>query len=282
MIYIKNLLEQGETYCTSNKTQEPIVYPSGKTIALLNRYITRNRMSQLPDHIFIAFGAITAAVIAGIFSYITLVAAKESKISEFRQNWINDLRNEISKYISSINGLIEYLRITNRGQALLPIKAMDKKNDKSDLYSQMLNSKISILLRINDNEKDEKFKKINDKVLEHVENIYNDFENGRFNDAETKINKLVSKSRELLKYEWDRVRDGERNYAKTKKVALVTVIISIILLIGMTLLKTYDFSINEETSLKIPEKLVNQDINESNQTLINKEQNKSLIKVYKH
>jgi len=239
-------------------------------------------MSQLPDHIFIAFGAITAAVIAGVFSYITLVAAKESKISEFRQNWINDLRNEISKYISSINGLIEYLRSANRGQAILPTTAMDKKNDKADLYSQMLNSKTSILLRINDNEKDEKFKKINDKVLEHVENIYNDFENAKFDDAEKKIDKLVSKSRELLKYEWDRVRDGEKNYAKTKKVALATVAISIILLIGMTLWKTYDFTINEETNLKAPETLVNDDINESNQTLINKEQNNSLIKVHKH
>lgn len=43
-------------------------------------------MTQLPNHIFIAFGAIVATIITEIFSYITLIATKESKISEFRQN----------------------------------------------------------------------------------------------------------------------------------------------------------------------------------------------------
>ena len=187
-------------------------------------------MTQLPNHIFIAFGAIVAAIITGIFSYITLIATKESKISEFRQNWINDLRNEISQYISSIHGLIEHLIRDNQGQAISTNKFMEKKNDHSELYNKMLNSKISILLRINDNEREKEFKNINDAVLEHVEKIHNDFENKNFQGANEKIDQLVSKSRKLLKYEWNRARDGEKNYAKTKTIAFRAVIISIVLL----------------------------------------------------
>ena len=218
-------------------------------------------MTPLPDHIFIAFGAIVAAIIAGIFSYITLVAAKESKISEFRQNWINDLRNEISQYISSIHGLIEHLIRDNKGQGISTDKFMEKKNDHSELYNKMLSSKISILLRINDNEKEEEFKKINDKVLEHVENIYSDFENKKFDDANQKIGKLVSKSRELLKYEWNRARDGEKNYAKTKKIAFWTVIISVILLFILSGWKIFGTDIIECTSKKDSKIFYDNDLN---------------------
>ena len=52
-------------------------------------------MINLPDTVFIAFGVVSAAIIAGVFSYINLVSVKESKVSEFRQNWIKRKRGRI-------------------------------------------------------------------------------------------------------------------------------------------------------------------------------------------
>lgn len=49
----------------------------------------------MPPTIFIALGVIVAALVAGFFSFLSLVSAKENKVSEFRLTWLNGLRNEI-------------------------------------------------------------------------------------------------------------------------------------------------------------------------------------------
>jgi hypothetical protein len=45
---------------------------------------------------------ISAALIAGYFSFVTLINSKEQKTSEFRQNWIDSLRNDIAEFTSSV------------------------------------------------------------------------------------------------------------------------------------------------------------------------------------
>jgi hypothetical protein len=194
-------------------------------------------MISLPDTVFIAFGVVVAAIIAGVFSYINLVSIKESKVSEFRQDWINDLRKEISEYISATRALMEKLTHDNYRQMLPKQAFMAKKNNHGDLYNQMLNSKVSILLRINEKEKEAKIKAMNNAFLSLVENIHNDFESAEFPNAEEKIETLISKSRELLKYEWNRARDGELGYRFTKYAALTTIVLSIAVLVAFAILK---------------------------------------------
>jgi hypothetical protein len=194
-------------------------------------------MISLPDTVFIAFGVMAAAIIAGVFSYINLISVKESKVSEFRQNWINDLRKEIAKYTSSVRTLIEKLRYENHGQFIPKQEFMAKKNNHIELYNDILNSKNSILLRINDKEKEQKIKEINDRFLSLVEEIHNDFESSELGNAEEKIKSLIKQSRELLKYEWDRARDGEKSYRAAKKAALATVALSIFFLVVVAALK---------------------------------------------
>lgn len=53
-------------------------------------------------YIYIYFAAIVAAMITGAVAYITLVVNKENYISNFRQDWINSLREEISTFVSLI------------------------------------------------------------------------------------------------------------------------------------------------------------------------------------
>lgn len=212
-------------------------------------------MISLPDTVFIAFGLVTAAIIAGVFSYINLVSVKESKVSEFRQDWINELRKEISEYISATRALMEKLRNDSIQDTLSKQDLMAKKNNHGDLYNQMLNSKVSILLRINDKEKEENIKVMNNEFLSLVENIHNDFESAEFDNAKKKIETLISKSRELLKYEWNRARDGELGYRVTKYAALTTVVLSIAFLVGIAILKISPLTPNNPEPIQTKEAL---------------------------
>jgi hypothetical protein len=45
-------------------------------------------------------GPIVAAVIAGAVAFLASVFSKEQKTSEFRQAWIDSLRNDLSELIS--------------------------------------------------------------------------------------------------------------------------------------------------------------------------------------
>lgn len=228
-------------------------------------------MINLPDTVFIAFGVVTAAVIAGVFSYINLVSVKESKVSEFRQNWINDLRKELSEYISATRSLIEKLRHDNHRQMIPRQDFMAKKNNHGDLYNQMLNSKTSILLRINDKEKEKAIKALNNEFLSLVEEIHNDFESAEFDKSEEKIETLISKSRELLKYEWNRARDGERGYRTAKNAALTTVMLSIAFLVVVAILKVSPATPATQNPVPTLEPLKKEE-----QPVINKEHNSSL------
>jgi hypothetical protein len=46
--------------------------------------------------------AIIAAIVAGLFSLLGLLIAKENKISDFRQAWLDSLRNEIADFASAV------------------------------------------------------------------------------------------------------------------------------------------------------------------------------------
>lgn len=47
------------------------------------------------------WGPIIAAMIAGFIAFIGMVITKENKVSEFRQAWINDFREEVSYLIEA-------------------------------------------------------------------------------------------------------------------------------------------------------------------------------------
>lgn len=132
---------------------------------------------------------------------------------------------------------MEQLRHDNHRQMIAREAFMAKKNNHGELYNQMLNAKTSILLRINDKEIKQEIKKLNNEFLSLVEEIHKEFECAAFDQSEEKIEILIGKSRELLKYEWDRARDGERGYRVAKNVALMTVVLSVAFLLIVAVAK---------------------------------------------
>jgi hypothetical protein len=49
------------------------------------------------------YATLLVAMIAGAFSLLGLVISKEQKVSEFRQTWIDALREDISELIAHAN-----------------------------------------------------------------------------------------------------------------------------------------------------------------------------------
>jgi len=217
-----------------------------------------------PENMFVPFGVVTAALIAGAIAYAGFISTKESKVSEFRQNWINNLRDEISKYISCVDSLIEHIRKDNAGMMFPAAKHMEKKLEHSELYTQMLQARISILLRINDKEKKPEDFERNRKFLDLIDSIYKNFESHKFSEVYSDIDALTSASRDLLKFEWNRARDDERKFQEAKSGAEWTMgvagafLMAILMTIGYEALTaalastTANNEINPATTLKAP------------------------------
>jgi len=167
----------------------------------------------------ISIGAVGAAIIAGLVSIIGLIIGKEQKVSEFRQIWIDDLRKCLIVYIANVNAISDALRV----------KKSDEKFDNSTLlqsYQSLNEANIGISLRINANEKpaqellkamtefEDLFKKNSDITPENIRNVED---------------KFIATSRELLKFEWKRVKRGEGTFIWTKRI--LSVLLSIMFLI---------------------------------------------------
>ncbi|SBS31189.1 hypothetical protein MSP8886_02015 [Marinomonas spartinae] len=181
---------------------------------------------ELPATIFIAMGAVLAAFISGIFAFVNLVTSKDQKTSEFRQIWIDSLREDLSRFISLVDhmaSLLIYYQETCQNHDEM-MKRYDKSlHDNHNLVAEIRELHTRILLRINP--KDDL------ALVESLEEVHKLFDSNVIPESsmeiEEKINKLVYSSQFLLKNEWRRVKRGEPAYWVSKYFALLTIVIFI-------------------------------------------------------
>jgi len=183
-------------------------------------------MIEIPGHLYIAIGAVTASIIAGVFSYFNLVTSKETKISEFRQDWINELRKDISKYVSSMQSLMtfeSYIK-DHLEDEMTNLEILKR---RAELHDATLASYNFIQLRINKNENDAKAKKINNSFILSLEKAHENRKTGGAEGLDSLLEQVITNAEALLKHEWNRVRDGEKSYRWSKHGALLLLAISI-------------------------------------------------------
>ena len=171
----------------------------------------------------VLLGAMFAALIAGFFAFTNLIASKENKISEFRQDWINALRASISVYISSLTYLSSvYKHYLNR-----PEENRDKfemARDVENVYAKVNESYNDIIFRINDSEKSINEKALNDAFLEALQRTREHYNRNELAEARNACDPLREATKPLLKYEWKRVKAGELNYRISKYFAVLVLI----------------------------------------------------------
>ena len=182
---------------------------------------------NLQPAIFIMSGAILAALLTGVFSFVNLIVSKEQKVSEFRQNWIDGLREDISCLLANIETLSRLAKF--KLKALKQPEFSDKqiydfRAEHRDLYVALNETKYRILLRINPNEHKNLVICIYSLLSAFLGSCGKEDLEKVFNCQE----KITTNSQNVLKREWVRVKKGENAYRRTKTVFIFLLILFVI------------------------------------------------------
>ncbi|MCC3845785.1 hypothetical protein IB288_22785 [Vibrio parahaemolyticus] len=180
-------------------------------------------MSDIPVNVLVPVGVIIAALIAGAFSFLSLVLTKEQQISQLRQNWIDALRDDISKYIAALVATEEIYWVMNQkhGDAVdVLARSMETKEEHQELaiaYS-------SIMMRLNPDDKSEHQKALR-KSLVKSKTLAND---GKWDESAAMVDNIREFAQLTLKEEWERVKVGEPSFVNSKRVAVIGVVTALL------------------------------------------------------
>ncbi len=177
---------------------------------------------DIPSVAYPALGAIAAAVIGGAISFIVTVLSKEQKTSEFRQAWIDALRNDLSEFVAAVDGISSFLRLKiSRGH--VPEQLTDFLAERYDDVHRMGVSYHRILLRLNPKE--------HTKLIDALKELLSVMSSHRLALDEAQVDRLtrgvIAEAQTVLKREWRRVKRGELAFFLTKYVSLALLLIAL-------------------------------------------------------
>ncbi len=185
---------------------------------------------ELPNTVFIAIGVVLAAMVTGAFSFISLINQKEGKISEFRQNWIDAIRNDLAKMTSCF----DRMGVSSQQYNFQLKRAEDKKSAAEALerfYNRIENDFIvfsechqRILLRLNRNQHAD----LIDELRQAKDIISKSEDLSNSEKVDLRISRIVEFSQDLLKEEWEVVKAGEKSYRMTKKFVFLSSVILVL------------------------------------------------------
>lgn len=176
-------------------------------------------------------GIVFAAIVGGFFSFVSLISSKEQKVSEFRQAWIDELRGDLSVFLASARSLcraMEEARSTNADDV------KDFRFEPEQIGNMRLASADALYrvkLRLNKNEPEHK-KLL--KLLETAVKIQNQINIDKGPDYSKALNSIESASeysQDILKNEWERVKNGEPSYRRSKNFAVIILIIGFVIFV---------------------------------------------------
>ncbi|PKG74828.1 hypothetical protein CXF86_11095 [Shewanella sp. GutCb] len=180
---------------------------------------------------------IVVAFIGFLIAVTTAVIAKEHKVSEFRQAWIDALREDLAKFYSTnyqlSNILIESKgNIGNKDTAISDFK-------QNCIEFDELSCRIS--LRLNWDEHKELKNNI-DELQVFREQV--SVKSTDFSPLEPLLNKFKKLSKDILSTEWQVVKDGETLFLKFKyvsKLLATTFLVSMFVLLEIGIMKSSIF-----------------------------------------
>jgi hypothetical protein len=180
----------------------------------------------IPSQAVVALATVIAALITGVIAVVNLTLAKEQKISEMRQAWIDGLRDDLAKYFSgarfvAIAADMEFRKIREKIRFIHDIPS-ELVAEKKAICSETL---YRIKLRLNKSEAEHIEL---ERLLERVSSVYQEGGNG---DPDLLKNVLVAiqlstdQARAVLKTEWERVKRGEEAFNNLRRWLLPAIFI---------------------------------------------------------
>jgi hypothetical protein len=156
-------------------------------------------------------GAVWGVIAAGVGAFIAQWLSRRTKISEFRQAWIDDLRQDIADYVGASQ------RWFRKWEELNELDGLDSSpkrgiREPKELFP-IANEAMIILwrIRLRLNPRENRYKTQDDQFLACLDDLLNP---GKFApEPRTRwlqlANDAVEKGREILKREWE-VTKGKR------------------------------------------------------------------------
>jgi len=179
-------------------------------------------------------GGILTSIIGASVATISLAMGKDSKVSEFRQEWIDALREDVAKLCSVsmalYNGNVAYSS-KERLKLEIPYGATN------DLVQEANNVKFRIRLRLDSKKGHSIGLREALDYLTHCASIATE----PMTRVDEAIEKVLLKTEVILDEAWIKVRRGERRFRWTYRFALTTLIVSIGLLASHWLLNGHKF-----------------------------------------
>ena len=156
--------------------------------------------------------SVVAALIAALASWLGLVISKESKISEFRQKWIDDLRQDLAAFIGESGRYHAYML------GLTTDYAPEKVNE--------LTARIRLRLNFEEKKHINLFKSLEEyRTFILQSHGVKDVMKHQDNTGE-KVDGITLLAADVLKTEWNVVKRGEFVYRGTFLVLLSVVLYS--------------------------------------------------------
>jgi hypothetical protein len=174
----------------------------------------------IPTEAWGFLGPLCAAVVAGAVSFVVTVLSKEQKTSEFRQAWIDGLRQDLADFAGII--AVHHPEIQSRlkrGEDMKAIEATFVTPDHLATVKQLEITRLRILFRLNPTE--------HETLIERLDALYHYSarEESKHPGTEYELfEDYVAESQRVLKKEWKRVKRGEPTFQVTKWASLLLVI----------------------------------------------------------
>lgn len=189
--------------------------------------------TDLPVQSIAAIATLVASLITGAISFVNLTLTKEQKTSEFRQAWIDALREDISRFIAAARAFARAAEVLHTFGPDYKEKAALLISDEKigDLRYQAAEMLCRIKLRLNEGEKEhqELLRLFNRAVNEQNKML------AERTDVEATLKAIdiaTEYARPILKKEWERVKQGELAFRIARNwVAPIIVLLSVALIV---------------------------------------------------
>lgn len=167
-------------------------------------------------------GTVAAAIVAGGIARANLIASKESKVSEFRQAWINALRDDLAALFSNTRTLARSVQEFRTPQSDEAEKFGIDKTKITVVRHGAAETYHRIRLRLNAAQDDHKELLLLLSAMMGAQHAYMLNKEGDVAEPIAAVETAASYAEKVLKAEWETVKLGERAYRDSLRATKYT------------------------------------------------------------
>ncbi|SIR68815.1 hypothetical protein [Pseudacidovorax sp. RU35E] len=191
--------------------------------------------AEFPAQALAAVATLVASLIAAAVAFVNLTLTKELKTSEFRQAWIDALREDLAKFLGAARAFARAAEVVHtfgpEYKDKIPLFIRDDKISELRYQAAETLSRIRLRLNPEEPEHEELLRLLVKAVRIQNEALAN---GGSVQDALDAVDAANDYARPVLKREWKRVKAGELPFRVVRNWLAPTIfIVSIAFLVFM-------------------------------------------------